>query len=109
MKKPTIIRIPSWLRYLLSCLPGWKQTDISGGDGIQKHAHRFFALYFTFGVTFMDTDSGRRRLPDAAIVIVPPRQIHGWLTELNSSKGLVGHFHRGHAAHLIEPLDASAV
>ena len=104
-----VIHIPAWARRILAFLPTWRETNISGGQRIVKHAHNFWAMYFTFGVEFIETDSGLHRLPDAAVVIVPPRQVHGWVASVQSSYSVVGHFHRGHRAHEIEPAKAHAM
>lgn len=105
----TVIRVPKWTRGLIGLLPGWKETSISVGNRIVKHAHRFWAVYFTFGVGLLETASGSRTLPPAAIVIVPRRRIHGWAMSKSASAltGIVGHFHAGHAAHTTEPVTAS--
>ena len=77
---------------------------MTGGKRILKHAHAFFAVYFTFGVSFLATESGLRKLPGSAIVIVPPKSIHGWEATAEKALAIVGHFHKGHAAHLTESL-----
>lgn len=106
MKNLTIIRIPRWSRALLGRLPKWKETNISGGRRIVRHSHLFLAIYFTFGVTFIETEVGPQYLPEAAMVVVPPGQVHGWATETKTSASIVGHFHQGHGAHATESFGA---
>ena len=96
--RPTVIRIPAWAHRFLRHLPRWHETAIPGGHAIRKHAHAFLAVYYTFGVSLLETASGFRRLPLAAMVIIPRRQLHGWgATE--TAAAIVGHFHPAHQAH----------
>lgn len=103
-----VLRLPDWSRNLLARFPRWKETSVPMGARILKHAHAFLAVYFTFGIGFLETDAERRPLPPAAIVFVPPRVVHGWIGSDNNGVGTVGHFHQGHPAHVIEPLAAGA-
>lgn len=99
--KPIVIRIPTWARRFLGHLPRWHETLVPAGHGIRKHAHAFLAVYYTFGVSFLETATGSRRLPPAAMILVPRRHVHGWSASVNA---IVGHFHRGHPAHRLEQL-----
>lgn len=102
MSNVTVVPIPHWVRRFFKMLPGWKETDVSNGKKILKHSHSFWAMYFVFDVTYIETAATRRCLPTAAIVIVPPGKIHGWATNKETNRATVGHFHRGHPAHVTD-------
>jgi quercetin dioxygenase-like cupin family protein len=96
-----ILPVPRGIHKILSGLPGWRETDISYGRTIAMHAHNFFAMYFVFGVKFIQTFNGSLRLPHAAIVFVPRGVSHGWSAGESAASAVVGHYHRGHAEHLL--------
>ncbi len=103
-----VIRIPAGTRRFLALLPCWRETLVASGNRIARHSHRFFAVYFAFDVPFLDTGGALRSLPLAAIVLVPPRALHGWVGSNGDSAGTVGHFHRGHPAYLTERIATEA-
>lgn len=96
-----IVPLPRRIHSFLSSLPGWRETDISNGRTIAVHAHNFFAMYFVFGVKFLQTVNGSLRLPRAAMVFVPRGVSHGWSATEKDAPAVVGHYHRGHAEHLL--------
>jgi quercetin dioxygenase-like cupin family protein len=100
---PMVIRVPRAIRRLLGRIPRWKETLLLPEARISQHSHRFMAIYFTFGVRFLNTATGTRPLPAAAIVIVPAGVEHGWSGTSNAA-AIVGHFHVGHLVHVIENL-----
>jgi quercetin dioxygenase-like cupin family protein len=97
----TIIPIPQWARRLLNLVFGWRETPLDSGTRIARHAHEFRAVYFTFGVKFVEVQGRLIELPPAAAVYVPAGVVHGWVSPAGSS-GVVGHFHHGHSAHRLE-------
>jgi len=99
--EPTVIRIPKWSSRVLGLIPGWHESRLTGDSAIARHAHSFLAVYFAFGVRFLQTTTGQRGLPIASMVIVPAGALHGWKGTTNSDGATVGHFHRGHPAHAI--------
>ena len=98
----TVIRIPRWTYRLLRLAPGWRVTAVAANARILQRSHRFPAVYFVFGVRFLDTGGGLRELPEAAVVFVPSHVVHGWAGSRNGRTATVGHFHPGHPAHLTD-------
>jgi hypothetical protein len=101
MKKIAVVPIPTWFYAVLSRLPRWRETRLSGGSRVLPHAHDYLALYFTFRVEALCTSKGDRPLPESAMVIVPKRRVHGWKSLTGAASSLVGHYHPGHAAHSV--------
>lgn len=106
--KPIVVPIPAWSRKILSAAPRWQETPLTSKSRIARHAHAFLALYFAFGVQDLDAAGRSRRLPPSAMVIVPPRVVHGWRGATNGGTATVGHYHPGHPAHVVEPAGAEA-
>ena|ERR1700761_787895 len=103
-----IVPIPRFSRKLLELLPGWRETTVAPGRRIVRHSHDFLAFYFTFGIEAVETETGQTAVPGAAVVIVPPNVMHGWIGPVRNGPGIVGHFHAGHRAHTVESLKIEA-
>lgn len=103
-----VIRIPRWTRTFLSRLPNWKETSLEKRRRLASHSHGFLAVYFTFAVQHLESASGTRILPPAAMVIVPAGTVHGWTGTRDASAATVGHFHAGHPAHITEKASGAA-
>jgi quercetin dioxygenase-like cupin family protein len=98
----TIVPIPIASRPILASAPGWQETKVPVGAQIAKHFHDFQAYYYAFGIPQMHAGDKAIALPEAAMVIVPPGVVHGWMGPEDQGDAAVGHFHEGHGYHFVE-------
>nr|VFK59918.1 MAG: hypothetical protein BECKTC1821F_GA0114240_103829 [Candidatus Kentron sp. TC] len=96
-----IFPIPAWTRRLINKLPRWQETGLAPGERIERHSHKFLALYFVYNVTHLETNKEKITLPRSALALVPKDREHGWVVA-GAVPGMVGHFHPGHPAHQVK-------
>lgn len=100
-RRIVVVAVPKAAFRILDWL-GAKRTVLQSGHQVVAHMHKFLAVYFTRDVRFLQLRSGKKRLPECAMVIVLPHTIHGWVdASTETGCGIVAHFHHGHPAHRI--------
>ena len=88
----------------VSKLNRWNFSRFNKGQAVQKHSHKFDAMYFVNGVKEVCSGGSRIALPEFAAVFIPKGAEHGWNgIASGKTEAVVGHFHDGHGVHEVVP------